>query len=76
MKPRFTPEQDVWIPYNNRALCVIVDEITWKSYEIIYEIQTLSEMGHQSFEYYSDSENSNCLLFETEKECLKWIASY
>lgn len=73
MKPRFKPAQEVWMPYKNRALCVDMMEILWREDEIEYEIQTLSELGHQAFETYTDKENDNCLLFETKEECEKWI---
>ena len=74
MKPRFKPDQEVWMPYKKRALCVDVMEIIWREGEIEYEIQTLSELGHQAFETYTDTEKENCLLFETKIECEKWIS--
>ena len=74
MKPRFEPDQEVWMPYKNRALCVDVMEVLWKVDCVEYEIQTLSELGHQAFETYEDTEEKNCLLFTTKEECEKWIS--
>ena len=74
MNPRFKPSQEVWMPYKNRALSVDMMEILWIENEVEYEIQTLSELGHQAFETYTDTEKENCLLFETKEQCEKWIS--
>jgi len=67
MKPRFKPTQEVWMPYKNRALCVDMMEILWREDEIEYEIQTLSELGHQAFETYTDTEKEKCLLLKQKR---------
>lgn len=74
MKPRFEPDQEVWMTYKNRPLCVDIMGILWKADCIEYEIQTMSELGHQDFETYEDTEEENCLLFITKEECEKWIS--
>lgn len=74
MKPRFEPNQEVWMPYKNRSLCVDVMKILWIEEEIEYEIQTISELGHQAFENYKDTKEKNCLLFATKEDCEKWIS--
>ncbi len=73
MKPRFKPTQKVWMPWEDRALCVDVMEVVYTEFNVRYEIQTVNELGQQSFEIYFDMPGSECLLFETEKECEKWM---
>ncbi|MDX5586541.1 MAG: hypothetical protein QNK20_16765 [Aureibaculum sp.] len=73
MKPRFEPTQEVWKPYGNRAILVDIMQVFWIEGEIEYEIQTLSNIGHQEFETYTDTEGEKCLLFETKEECDQYI---
>jgi hypothetical protein len=69
LKPEVFPVgSDVWIVYKNKPLCVIIEAVQWDCDGILYEIQTISELGHQSFE-----EKECNQVFKTKEDCVKFI---
>jgi hypothetical protein len=73
MKPRFKPNDVVWIIYNNKPLKVDIESVHWYGNYIEYEIQTISILGHQLFEIFEDTEIKKSELFNTKIDCQRHI---
>lgn len=70
IRPRFDPDQEVWMMSEDGPYCGDICEIIWQPDWIQYEVSTMNDLGHQVSIYYEESSEKQALIFPTEDECI------